>query len=102
MIYIVDSGEKKQLPLISDTMHTVAASIKSENVLIVVLLNKIDLPNAMEPDFFIKNTKLYDLFKNDLFIHKISAKNGDGMDVIINKLEGYFRVLDKGGIYGNN
>lgn len=54
----------------------------------------------MESDFFIKQTKLYNLFKNDLFIHRVSAKTGTGVDVIVNKLEGYFRVQDKGNFLG--
>ena len=65
VIYVVDSSEKKSLPLIIDTMHTVSSAIKNESVLVVILLNKVDVDNAMESDFFIKQTKIFDLFKND-------------------------------------
>lgn len=49
----------------------------------------------MDTEFFIKQSKIFDIFSNDLFIHRVSCKTGEGMDIITNKLEGYFRASNK-------
>ncbi len=79
VVYIVDSTDKERFELTKSIFHDIINAQIEENIPVLILLNKIDLPNRMSRADFIYQFGLLDLKNIAWSCYEISAMTGEGL-----------------------
>ena len=79
VVYIVDSTDKERFELTKSIFHDIINAQIEENIPVLILLNKIDLPNRMSRADFIYHFGLLDLENITWSCYEISAMTGEGL-----------------------
>ncbi|TET30839.1 MAG: GTP-binding protein [Candidatus Heimdallarchaeota archaeon] len=79
VVYIVDSTDSERFELTKSIFHDIICAQIEENIPVLILLNKIDLPNRMSRADFIYQFGLLDLKNIAWSCYEISAMTGEGL-----------------------
>lgn len=93
IIYVVDASDRGSMTKVTDSFFGVTKEIQENGCFFICLLNKSDLPDAMSNEEFVKESKVYDIFDCDFLLQRTSNVTGEGIDKLLEKIEGYFRSL---------
>ena len=94
IIYVVDSTDPSSLNIVTDVFHSISTQVNESGCLFMCLLNKSDLKESFTNDLFIEKTKVYNIFNCDFLLQRTSNVSGEGIDKLLERIEGYFRSLD--------
>ncbi|KAG2379144.1 hypothetical protein C9374_007782 [Naegleria lovaniensis] len=78
IIFIVDSADRDRMEEARETLHQVLESAELQNVKLLVLANKQDLPQALSASQVAKELNLNSV-KQEWFIQPCSARTGKGL-----------------------
>ncbi len=79
IVYIVDSTDFERFELTKSIFHEIINTQIEDNIPVLVLLNKIDLPNRMRRADFIYHFGLLNLKNITWSCYETSAVSGDGL-----------------------
>lgn len=79
VVYIVDSTDSERFELTKSIFHDIISAQIEENIPVLILLNKIDLPNRMSRADFIYRFGLLDLKNITWSCYETSAMTGEGL-----------------------
>lgn len=86
IVFVVDSNDPKLFPLAQKEMQSLLAQPTLAGVPLLVLLNKNDLPTAVEPSEIVKELQLETLVNRDVSYYSISCKNIINIDKTLNHI----------------
>lgn len=75
IVFVVDASDAKLFPLAQKEMQSLLAQPTLSGVPLLVLLNKNDLPNAVDPSEAVKELQLEAITGRDVSYYSISCKN---------------------------
>ncbi|MHA1122429.1 MAG: ADP-ribosylation factor family protein [Candidatus Heimdallarchaeota archaeon] len=79
VVYIVDSTDLERFELTKKIFHDIIGAQIEDNIPVLILLNKIDLPNRMSRADFIYHFGLLDLKNITWSCYETSAMTGEGL-----------------------
>ena len=79
LIFVVDSTDKERLELAKEELQHMLAEDEMNNVVVLVLANKQDMPDAMSPSEVAEGLALPSLKGRKWHIHGCCAISGDGL-----------------------
>lgn len=79
LIYVVDSNDQERFELAASELHKLLSQDELQDVVLLVLANKQDLPNAASASKIGDELGLHRLKRNEWFIQPCSAMTGDGI-----------------------
>ena len=79
LIFVVDSSDITRLPLAYEVFKQVITNYITENIPILILATKQDLPNICSIAYIIQNFQLTSMFERTIHVQKTSAKTGLGI-----------------------
>jgi len=79
VVYIVDSTDFERFELTKSVFHDIIGAQIDDNIPVLILLNKIDLPNRMSRADFIYHFGLLDLQNISWSCYETSAMTGEGL-----------------------
>lgn len=82
-MFVVDSSDAKLFPLAQKEMQALLAQPTLAGVPLLVLLNKNDLPTAVDASEIIKELQLDTLVNRDVSYYSISCKNIINIDRVM-------------------
>ena len=79
IIFVVDSNDKDRLDESRDELHKMMSDEILKSVSLLILVNKQDLPNALNPNQLVTSLELNSI-KQNWFIQPCQANIGDGLN----------------------
>lgn len=79
LIMVVDANDHERIPDAREELHRMLNEVELKDVVLLVLLHKQDLPNAMGNAEACEKLKLHDLRNFRWYIQATSAVTGDGL-----------------------
>tara|TARA_B100000963_G_scaffold252782_1_gene221511 strand:+ start:126 stop:644 length:519 start_codon:yes stop_codon:yes gene_type:complete len=78
LVFVVDSNDNNRINIAKNELHKLLSFKELENVIVLVLANKQDLPKAMNIETIIEKMELNEL-KNKWYCQGTCATKGDGL-----------------------
>jgi len=75
IVFVVDANDAKNFPAAYKELKTLLTKPALAHVPLLVLLNKNDLPSAVQPQLVVKELELDTLKNRDVAYYSISCKN---------------------------
>jgi len=79
VVFVVDSNDRERISEAADELDKLLRDDRLRNASLLVLANKMDLPNAMQPATLAKELRLGELGQRKWYIQSCSALSGDGL-----------------------
>ncbi|KAI5075737.1 hypothetical protein GOP47_0009813 [Adiantum capillus-veneris] len=80
LIFVVDSNDSERVDLARDELHKLLMQDELRNVVVLVLANKTDLPNALSTEELMQGLGLASLRSHPWFIQRCCAVSGMGLE----------------------
>ena len=91
IIFVVDSADSKRIAIVKEELNRITESLKNQNYVMLLFLNKQDLKEKIEFSQLICELGINDIdHPVDIIVQKCSALNGEGLIDGLDKLADYF------------
>ncbi|KAH7100434.1 ARF/SAR [Auriculariales sp. MPI-PUGE-AT-0066] len=78
VIFVVDSSDTERMPVVAEELHYILKHENLLNVVVLVLANKQDLPDALTTAALVERLRLTEM-RQKWFIQAATATSGDGL-----------------------
>lgn len=90
LIFMVDASDRSKFSELHVELKKLAQII-DKSTLLIFLLNKIDKNFCFTVSEFIEEFRVDELFSNDLFIHRVSAKRRRGFEKLMSRISHFLK-----------
>lgn len=94
LIFVVDASKRADIIKVRDAFKLVAYEIKQKDVFFICLLNKCDLQGCISNEEFLEDIEVAEILDCDFVLQRTSNVTNEGIEKLLEKIEGYFRGVE--------